>query len=402
MQSAPRGESALKPKYGKTRLDKFGHSPHYFIVGRILGTKNGKLRISTGTPNEAEAELVHARWKLDNHAAEKAEAEQPRIAPFLSWYYDTHASKIASWDAAKYTVPLLIECFGSYAVRDLITMDIVNEYKEQRLKDGKKPSTVNRELSVLRAALNLAHEKKILFDRPPVIKDIPQQKCDEEKTVTKTFTVQQLKQLVRLSKRFPALYRFVIIGIATEARPDAIMGLTPHQIDFDNDLIYLNPEKRKQTRKYRPVVPLPPALKPLLRAWIKEDNLGLKDPFVRAPRSGPHGINLSSLRYNWRQVVKDKKTGMGLEGHYILKSIRHTVATWLARKKVPEKERSIQIGHERVENRNKMTAVYEHGWDDPDYLQHACAAINELLQEVLRRDEDLKIVDLLAHRRMVA
>ena len=55
-----------------------------------------------------------------------------------------------------------------------------------------------------------------------------------------------------------------MISLNTLARPDAVLDLSPAQVDFKRRLIKLNPDGRKQTKKYRPVVPISETLLPHL------------------------------------------------------------------------------------------------------------------------------------------
>jgi integrase len=49
---------------------------------------------------------------------------------------------------------------------------------------------------------------------------------------------------------------YVELGLATMARPTAILELTWDRVDFERGTVDLNPSGRRQTRKRRPVVPL--------------------------------------------------------------------------------------------------------------------------------------------------
>lgn len=390
-----------KPKYGKSRLAKFAHSPHWFIVARIVGSKDKKIRQSTGTADETEAEIVHAQWKIDNHTLKETADDIPVIGVVVKWYLDTHGTKIVSRDTNRTQCATVIEHLGGYKVRDLSTKNILNEFIEKRRADGLKFNSINRELCMLRAALNLAHEKKVLIDRPPVIKAISWARCDEEKSVTEILTVEQVRKLLTYAKADEPLFRFILLGLATEGRPDAVRDLTPGQIDFEAGLIHLNPPGRRQTKKYRATVRLPDVLRPFLLKWIKGDGLKSDDAFIRAKTGLPFSISESCLHVKWNQAVKGKQ-GLGLKGKYVTKSLRHTMASWLRIKRIPERDRSIQLGHARAEHSNKMTRIYERDFDDPDYLVEACAAINAYLIDVLLPDPaDTKVVPIKGRRKPV-
>ncbi len=64
--------------------------------------------------------------------------------------------------------------------------------------------------------------------------------------------------------RVPHLLMFSMISLNTLARPDAALDLGPMQVDIKRRLAKLNPDGRKQTKKYRPVVPISDTLLPWL------------------------------------------------------------------------------------------------------------------------------------------
>lgn len=66
------------------------------------------------------------------------------------------------------------------------------------------------------------------------------------------------------------LLMFVLVALNTLARPEAVRELTVFQIDFEHRLIDLNPRGRRQTKKYRPVVPITETLLPWLRSASSE------------------------------------------------------------------------------------------------------------------------------------
>ena len=70
----------------------------------------------------------------------------------------------------------------------------------------------------------------------------------------------------RQRRKVPHLLRFCIISLNTLARPDAVLDLSPMQVDIKRRLIKLNPDGRRQTKKYRPVVPISETLLP----WMEQ------------------------------------------------------------------------------------------------------------------------------------
>lgn len=65
--------------------------------------------------------------------------------------------------------------------------------------------------------------------------------------------------------RVPHLLRFSIISLNTLARPGAVLEPSPAQVDIKRRLVKLNPDGRRQTKKYRTVAPISETLLP----WVE-------------------------------------------------------------------------------------------------------------------------------------
>jgi integrase len=128
-------------------------------------------------------------------------------------------------------------------------------------------------------------------------------------------------------------------------------------------LITLNPPGRAQTKKYRPVVRMPPTLKTLLRAAYET-------------RQGEHvimfrGRHVHRLDTGWDKAVVAAK----LDKRVTLYSLRHTVARHLRSEGVDAWSVASQLGHKRpgFEMSERYTA------NDPAYQREATAALEKLL-----------------------
>jgi hypothetical protein len=58
---------------------------------------------------------------------------------------------------------------------------------------------------------------------------------------------------------------YLVIAIATMARPGAILDLGGAQYDNEHDRVDLNPAGRRQNKKHRPI----PAVAPTLKPWLQ-------------------------------------------------------------------------------------------------------------------------------------
>ena len=143
-----------------------------------------------------------------------------------------------------------------------------------------------------------------------------------------------------------------------------MLDLTWQQLDFRNGLIDLNPPGRKQTKKVRPVVKMPDALRVLTPGEPEERVISFR---------GLGKIN--SVRNGLRGVVKRA----GLEGRVSAYSLRHSVARYLRQQGVPLEQVAAMLGH--TSRQHAITLRYAP--DAPDYLREAVKAIDKLLALVM-------------------
>ena len=81
-----------------------------------------------------------------------------------------------------------------------------------------------------------------------------------------------------------------VLLIGTLARPSSILQMDWEQVDFEADLIFLNKAGRRQNKKRRPVVKMPPFLKAILLPLRGE-----------GPVITFNGKRVKSVRTAWRQ-----------------------------------------------------------------------------------------------------
>lgn len=121
---------------------------------------------------------------------------------------------------------------------------------------------------------------------------------------------------------------FAIIMLNTVARPEAVLDLAPAQVNLDGWRIDLNLKGRKQTRKYRPVVPITDTLLPFL-ADRKVHRLVLW-----------HGRPVASIKKIFARIVRDS----GLSSEITPYSLRDTMAAELRRWGVLAWEVAVLLG----------------------------------------------------------
>jgi len=155
---------------------------------------------------------------------------------------------------------------------------------------------------------------------------------------------------------------YVVLAINTLARPEALLELRRGQIDVERRLLHLNPVGRTQTKKYRPTLPISNTLLP----WLSLE----RDYQVQWKKDQARPIN--SIKMSWRKLRAES----GLDREVVPYAIRHTIATELRRRGVPEWECQGFMGH-RSGGVTERYAKFQ-----PDHLGAAVKAIDAYCVEL--------------------
>lgn len=286
--------------------------------------------------------------------------ERPEDIPLstvLMRYYKEHGSKIRSHDTILLSLNRWNEFFGPITVAEL-THALVEKFILKLEADGRKPGGVSRVLSDGRAALNRAKRLGELT-HVPFIRDVPR-----GEPIERAVSIDQMALLFDLIKS-DHIKMFCLMMANTMARPEAILQLHRDQLDFEHKLIRLNPEGRKQTKKYRPTVPMTDTIEP----WLKlMDN----DHVITY-----HGRTIRSVKKTFHRL----KTLDGLPDDFSPYSIRHTMAKELRKRGVPPWELQGMLGHKAGGFRT--TEVYAKY--DPSYMSKARQAIDDIMNEIQKK-----------------
>jgi integrase len=242
-----------KPKItGDATLVARDGSPNLYI--QYYDQSSRRIRIvSSGEKTRAAAEAAWPgiRFVERSPADSKDASTQDRvmIRTALDYYWKKHASKLASSVQASIATKHLKSHFGDATVSSLEDDDAQQEYVLARHIDGVAERTIDRELSVLRAAVRLFAEKHPGAPCPRI------HHVALPPSISTWLEAEEVDRLLREAKS-PHLYLFILLMLATAGRPSAIYDLRWDQIDFRSRLIHLNPEGRVQTAKKRPTVPI--------------------------------------------------------------------------------------------------------------------------------------------------
>lgn len=161
-----------------------------------------------------------------------------------------------------------------------------------------------------------------------------------------------------------ALHRFLIISVATLARPDAAHDVStkPDRRQWNSKarILDLNPKGRRQTKKYRATVPI---------AWQVALHLDAAAPGFF--------VGVGSVEKAWGGMAAELE--LPGEGEGGMKLLRRSMADIL-RQRLPEEawgEISMFMGHDRTDSVTSLYAPFS-----PTYLKRALAAVEAVIDEI--------------------
>jgi integrase len=307
-------------------------------------------RASLGTGDLEEAKLALWEWYAKHGRVSKQEAADTPLELVLVRYYQRHAEGLASAEMARIALAYWSDFWAGAMVTEVTAArqrEFIAWLQGQRkppLADG----YIKRILTVGKAALTMAHKEGEITAAPYII---PGQDAPPRELV---LTLGQSKSLWAAAKK-PHERMFLALAYGTMSRPEAILEIHKGFADFGRRLLTTNPPGRRQTKKYRPVVPIGDFLLP----WLEQAEDG---PLVTW-----HGKAIDSFKTAWRRMRKEAKLPM----EAVPKTIRHTMATELRAADVPEAEIQGFLGHRAYGGKTEIYAKYR-----PDYLGKAVAAID--------------------------
>lgn len=167
-------------------------------------------------------------------------------------------------------------------------------------------------------------------------------------------------------------FRYVVIALNTAARNEAIFDLrVSAQVDFEFGLIDLNPPRRLQTKKRRPVL----RLTTQLAAWL--EHWGDDRPIAGYQDKVEKRINRIGRR-DERIAPSGEVLYPGWMPQMTCYVLRHFIGTHMRRASVPvsREQRSLWLGH-AVKEGSRTTDWYEKF--DPDYLEGPMRATEEII-----------------------
>lgn len=175
----------------------------------------------------------------------KARPRTDDVVTLLRDYEADH--EVVAWQRRKYAIQALLGFWTGKRVAD-IDIPSCRQYAAFRMDAGVALSTIARELTTLRAAINHAHRWNRI-DKVPSF-DIPTDLPRREIWLFKD----ELRTLLNVADA--TMQQFIRLAYGTGSRRAAIEQLEWSQVNFARKTIMLAKHGEKQTCKRRPTVPM--------------------------------------------------------------------------------------------------------------------------------------------------
>lgn len=320
----------------------------------IVWTEGGRSRErSTGTADRRLAEAALADFlHLRTRDAGPRDPSEILVTDVLADYAEERGPDTASpWRIAA-AVKAMVPYWQGKTVAN-VTRDSSRSYVTFR---ARSPGTARRELGVLRAAINHAHRSGRLTRVVAV--DLPDSPEARDRWLTRKEAAALLRSAIREPRVRLHLPLFILLGLYTGQRKEAILSLRWSQVDLDAGRIDFNSPDARRSNKRRARQPIPRRLLAhLRRARLRGSDLG----FV----VHENGKRLGDIKRGFASACT--RAGLGEVTPHVL---RHTCATWLMQRGVPLWEAA---GYLKM-TQETLQRVYGH--HHPDFLKGAAEAFS--------------------------
>jgi len=329
-------------------------------------TYRGKfIRKSTGTGNTKRAEKIHSKVVTEIEEGrwfDRLPGEKITFKEMMDKYMAEHSEpKKASAERDRSSLTHLLPYFKGYIISG-ITPSLINKYKTRRRGEEASPSTVNRELALMKHAFSLAIKEWEWVRENPVRKvSMEKEGASRDRWLTR----EEEEKLLTPSPVW--LKEIIIFAIETGCRRGEILTLEWKDVDLFKRTVIVFGEKTGERR----VIPLTQKTFELLKARerARANVRPLKGDFVFTYPAG-RKVNIHTLRTAFEAAVEKAK----IEG-FRFHDLRHTFASRLAQSGTDPYTIQRLMGHKSF----VTTQRYAHHYSES--LRKGIAALDEFRQQ---------------------
>lgn len=232
-----------------------------------------------------------------------------------------------------------------------LTDEIVDDYIEKRRADGKSDGTILTDLNRLATALSWA-AKKGLIEKAPHVKR-PSRPPPRDRHLTRA----EAKLLLEAAAPWPHIKTFIILGLTTGARAQAIKDLTWDRVNFERGLVNFHSEAEGRPMKGRVICPMNQTLRAALEA---AKGRAVSDHVIEWA-----GRKVGSVKKGIAAAAK--RAGLDDVTPHVF---RHTAAVWMAEDDTPMPKIAQFLGHSDSRITEKVYARYS-----PSHLREAASSL---------------------------
>ena len=318
-------------------------SPVWWVS--VTGPDGKRIRRSAETEDRREAEALEAKWKLEAYRAKQWQEQPKRSFEELMLAYLTATTSKRSANKDRERTATLRRHLAGRTMNGLTATDI-RSYIAKRRGEGVSDSTINRETSLLGAAINYAN-REWEWNLPNPVKG---RKLKEPEGRVRWITRAEAGGLIQEAGRDPRadhLPDFIALALHTGCRRGELLGLEWKRVDLKENMLHL--EGRHTKAGKRRSIPLNSTARAALlsRARFKAEHCPAS-PWVFANREGER---ITDVKKSFSTACRRA----GIEDLRV-HDLRHTCAAWLVTAGVPLSEVRDLLGHASV----TMTERYAH------------------------------------------
>jgi integrase len=289
----------------------------YFI--RFIDIDGKQKELSTGTQVSEQAEEVLEEFLRARRGIGKArEHRHVEIAEVLADYAEHISDNESAAMRAAYAMSHLLPFWEAKTI-DHVNIETLKKY---RLAASRSVSTVRRELSVLRAAINHAVAMNRIVPFGEI--ELPKGAKPRKRWLTRSEVALLLRTARKEYRTSYNLCLFILLAVYSGARKTAVMELEWNQIDFEKRMLDFNKPGVEESNKRRACIPIGRKLLSLLARRYKLSDGQCSYVFHEKENKSRRVLSISK---GFRSTAR--KSGlMDVTPH----TLRHTCASWMAQR----------------------------------------------------------------------
>jgi len=269
--------------------------------------------------SKTKAKAILSRINMDLRE-QRDYADDPLLSDYVPEYikYARDIQQKRSWDRDKIALNHILESLGEYRLSQ-ITPDKLIEYQGKRLREGRKPRTVNLELACLKRMYNIAELQNNHEGKNPVtqVKFLEQSYGSD-----RILAPEEEKRLLQAAPIY--LRNIIICALNTGMRRGEILTLKWDNVNLEHGYFLLESSTTKTKKSRR--VPINSTLKEML---IELESQKQSD-YVFTNSLGKEYLNGHAIAFIFQATMK-RADIKGFRFH----DLRHTAATRMVEAEVP-------------------------------------------------------------------